>query len=205
MRELLNGPLPGEEAHLRMTSYKRPSAEEAVKQEPNPRYGSVLVPVYLHEDEMYTSLMLRSEYAGVHSAQVSFPGGKKEGEETPEQTALRESHEELGILPQQVEVLGTLSPIFIPPSRFLVTPIVGVAVQRPSFQLDPVEVAKLIEVPLTKLFDDKVESRQKIQLPGNQGNIIAPCFQVDEHIVWGATAMIISEFKALAAPTLHNL
>lgn len=205
LQDILNGPLPGPEAHGRMTSYKRPSVEEALRDVKDHRLSSVLIPLYIHRDEIFTSLMLRPQYKGVHSAQVSFPGGKKEGEESPEQTALRESHEELGIFPDAVEIIGSLSQVFIPPSRFLVTPFVGVTRQRPDFNLDPIEVDQLIEVPLRTLFDDAIESEQEIQLPNGRGNIIAPCFAIDGHIVWGATAMIISEFKEIAKSGLDNL
>lgn len=198
LKERLNGPLPGIAAHGRMTSYKRPDAREAMRTVPNPRFGSVLIPIYVHNDELHTSLMMRPKYNGVHSAQVSFPGGSREGDETPELTALRESHEELGIFPDHVQILGKLTEVFIPPSRFLVTPFVGVLPQRPVFRIDRHEVEQLIEVPLKTLFDDRIESEQEIELPQNRGVIFAPCFAIEEYVIWGATAMIISEFKILA-------
>lgn len=193
----LAGDLPGVEAHNRMMSYQRPNASEAAKTIKNVRYASVLVPMYEHQGEIYTSLMLRPQYQGVHSAQVSFPGGSREQQETAEETALRESHEELGIIPGEVNIIGHLSQIFIPPSRFLVTPVVGYLHRRPEFNPDPFEVDQLIEVPLLHLFDDGIETQQEIEIVSKNMRVLMPCFLIDGHTIWGATAMMISEFKEL--------
>lgn len=195
LRQALAGELPGEKAHSRMMSYQRPDVSEAMKTVKNVRYGSVLVLLYIHKNEIYTSLMLRPAYNGVHSAQISFPGGSQETGETPKEAALRESHEELNIDPKGVKIIGRLSQVFIPPSRFLVTPFVGYTKQRPDFIPDPIEVDQLIEVPLLRLFDDAIESQQKIELPNRGVNILVPCFALDDFVVWGATAMMISELK----------
>lgn len=197
LHEALQQPLPGAKAHEQMTSYKRPDAVKAATTEKNLRYGSVLVPFYPHRGEIFVSLMLRPKYQGVHSAQVSFPGGRQEGEETPEECALRESHEELGIVPQRVKLIGLLSPVFIPPSRFFVTPHVGIINERPNFQTDPFEVERLIEVSAETLFDDSIESIREIDLPHLGTRIKTPCFLVNDLVVWGATAMMISEIKAI--------
>ncbi len=195
LERALAGDLPGVEAHNRMMSYQRPDANEAMKSVKNVRHGSVLVTLYVHNDEIYTSLMLRPAYNGVHSAQISFPGGSLEPGETSEEAALRESHEELNIDPKSVQIIGRLSQVFIPPSRFLVTPFVGYTRERPDFIPDPIEVEQLIEVPLLRLFDDAIESQQKIELPNRNMNILVPCFALDDFVVWGATAMMISELK----------
>ncbi len=193
----LAGELPGFEAHRHMMSYQRPNAKEAEKTVKNVRYASVLISLYEHRGEIYTSLMLRPKYRGVHSAQVSFPGGARENEETPEETALRESHEELGIVPEKVKVIGRLSQVFIPPSRYLVTPVVGYLTERPNFDLDPFEVEELIEVPLLHLFDDKVVTQHKIDIPTKRIRVLMPCYLINQHIIWGATAMMVSEFKQI--------
>jgi len=195
----LQQPLPGIRAHERMMSYKRPSAEDAIKIDPEHRKGSVLVHFYPNEDEIYVSLMLRNTYNGTHSAQVSFPGGKNELNETPAEAALREAHEELGIEPGTVQILGQLSPVYIPPSRFLVTPVVGINSLRPDFRLDPYEVAQLIEAPLNLILDNSIETEQDIHLQQYGVTIKAPCYQINGHTIWGATAMMICELKEILA------
>lgn len=198
----LTEPLPGLSAHQKLASHRVLDIESIMKDVKNPRYGSVLILLYEHQNTLFTSLMMRPQYEGVHSGQVSFPGGKREDNESPKETALRESHEELGIIPTEVEIIGQLSEIFIPPSRFLVTPFVGKTRARPNFQLDPFEVESLIEVPLSVLFNDQIQSIQQITLPMGRGLYEAPCFQYNNHIIWGATAMIINELKTLAKPFL---
>lgn len=198
LQKALEGPLPGPLAHQKMTSYKRPDALKAMATVKDARHGSVLVPLYPHRNEVYVSLMLRPKYHGVHSAQVSFPGGRREGKETAEQCALRESNEELGIDPEKVKIIGQLSPVFIPPSRFLVSPFVGILSERPKFLLDTFEVQQLIEIPVSRLFDDAIESEHEIEIAHLNTSIVAPCFIVEEHIIWGATAMMISELKEIA-------
>lgn len=202
LKRVLAEPLPGVSAHQKLASHQVIDARSIIKQVKNPRFGSVLILLYEHQNTLFTSLMMRPQYEGVHSGQVSFPGGKREDDESPLETALRESHEELGIIPSEVEIIGELSEIYISPSRFLVTPFVGKAQKRPNFQLDPFEVESLIEVPLSVLFNDNIQSVQQITLPMGRGLYQAPCFEYDNHIIWGATAMIISEFKTIAKPIL---
>jgi 8-oxo-dGTP pyrophosphatase MutT (NUDIX family) len=138
---------------------------------------------------------LRNTYNGTHSGQVSFPGGKNELNETPVEAALREANEELGIEPSTIEILGQLSPVYIPPSRFLVTPVVGINLLRPDFKPDPYEVAQLIEAPLSLLMDDAIESEEDIHLQQYGITIKAPCYRINGHTIWGATAMMICELK----------
>ncbi|TVR39499.1 MAG: CoA pyrophosphatase [Cryomorphaceae bacterium] len=197
LRNLLQGPLPGEVAHRKMLSYHRPAVSEVMKQPRDVRHGSVLIPLYPHHDTIYTSLILRPDYPGVHGGQVAFPGGQQEMNETAFDTALRESNEELGISPGTVEKLGSLTPVYIPPSRFLVSPFVGVLPERPSFVPDPREVASLIEVPLMHLLHDDYLTQRKVFIKAFNVHMDVPCFLLDGHVVWGATAMMISELREL--------
>lgn len=198
LRAALLGQLPGLSSHQRMMSYQRITANEAVKSVPDVRLGSVLVPVYPHRGELYTSLMLRPKYHGVHSGQISFPGGKREGNESIRETALRESNEELGIIPGKVEILGTLSQVFIPPSKFLVTPYIGVLRERPEFVPDAREVEKVLEVPLSILLNDSSITTREVTIMSYNTPISVRCFLVEENVIWGATAMIISELKDIS-------
>ena len=133
----------------------------------------------------------------VHGGQISLPGGSQEAGESLRQTALREAREEIGAACAQVELLGELSPIYIPPSNFLVTPTVGCVDQPPDFRCDPREVDELIEVPLSALFDRDVVKREPWVLRG--ATVEVPFYQIGPHKVWGATAMILSEFSMLLA------
>ncbi|OQY44212.1 MAG: hypothetical protein B6242_13140 [Anaerolineaceae bacterium 4572_78] len=159
--------------------------------------GSVLLLLYPNEnDELYFVLIRRSEYEGVHSGQMSLPGGKREGGESFESTALRETHEEIGTLPEHVNILGSLSPLYIPPSNFMVYPFVGYFSFRPKFILDENEVAALIEVPLSLLMDS-TNRHQTIMAHPHLGLTNIPYFDIFGNKVWGATAMILAEFIEL--------
>jgi 8-oxo-dGTP pyrophosphatase MutT (NUDIX family) len=133
----------------------------------------------------------------VHSGQISLPGGSQEPGESLRETALREACEEIGAACAGVDVIGQLSTIYIPPSNFLVTPTVGYVDRRPDFHCDSREVAELIEVPLSTLFDRDVVKREPWSLRGV--TVEVPFYQIGTHKVWGATAMILSEFSMLLA------
>lgn len=163
--------------------------------EENPRIGSVLVLFYLKKDVLSIPLILRPTYDGVHSGQVAFPGGEEEESDVNTiGTALREAEEELGIISEDVQILGKLSDIYIPPSRFLVTPVVGMTVESPRFIPDKREVQKIIEMPASMLFDDSIIKSGIVST--NQGKLEVPYFDVEGHVVWGATAIMLSELKA---------
>ena len=126
--------LPGYEAQHTMAPKLRYNKRDFNTDKSNARLSSVLIPLYLKNNKLVTVLTQRPEYDGVHSKQVSFPGGRKEKEDFDiRQTALREAQEELGIEPKHVNVLGQLSELYIPPSKSLVTPIVGYSDKKPKF------------------------------------------------------------------------
>jgi len=163
----------------------------------NATKSSVLLLLYPWMDEIYTVFMLRPDYGGVHGGQISFPGGKYEpGDSDLQSTALRETWEELGIEPQKVTIIGALSDLYIPPSRYLVKPFVGFIPERPNFQADPQEVEEVIELPVSQLIrETSVQTvRHKI---GPGVRMKAPAYLVNGYIIWGATAMIFSEFKEI--------
>lgn len=197
LRNALKGPLPGHDGFLELSGYKRPDLDRARAMDPPPRESAVLALIYPRKEVLHTLLMLRPTYEGVHSAQVSFPGGKIEpGDPSLEHTARREFREETGADPQ-VEVLGRLTPIYIPPSGLLVTPFVGWTNELGTLMPDPREVEALIETPLEGLLrGDIIKQRdQFVQLMGR--TIKIPYFEVEGHVVWGATAMMIAELREL--------
>lgn len=198
LKQRLDEPLPGEEAQMKMASQFRRARilEELDKRKA--RLGSVLISLYPHEDDIYTVLMKRPSYKGVHSGQVSFPGGKHEdGDDDLFETALREAHEEVGIVPDQVSIVGTLSELYIPPSNFLVLPVIGTLKERPNLVPDAHEVESILEVPLRRFFEKDILKEGEIPV-GNGYHIKSPYFDIDDHVVWGATAMIISELKDIS-------
>jgi 8-oxo-dGTP pyrophosphatase MutT (NUDIX family) len=198
LREALKGPLPGHDRFLELSGYKRPDLERARQLDPPPRESAVLALLHPRAGIWHTLLMLRPPYEGVHGGQVSFPGGRREPEdESLEHTALREFMEETGARGTAIEVLGTLSAVYIPPSRSLVTPYVGVATALAPLDPDPREVAELIDVPLHQLLRPDIlkQREQYIQVLGRPTQI--PYFDVNGHVVWGATAMMIAELREL--------
>ncbi len=162
-----------------------------------PKASAVLA--LLYPDANYKTnilLMLRASYQGTHSAQISFPGGKKDKMDSNLQdTALRETQEEVGILKDDISILRKLTKTYIPPSNFWVTPYLGICNNTPTFKTNH-EVEKLIEVSLIDLLDDTRLS-SKIMSTTYMENIEVPYFKLNNYTVWGATAMMLSEIKDL--------
>ena len=190
----LREPLPGLEAQLRLAHPDRIKNVRELKIPDNARISSVLVLLYPGDAEVHFPLIVRPDYPGVHSGQVGLPGGKQEPEDSSlSATALRETHEEVGIHPDTIELLGRLTPLYIPPSGFLVHPFVGWLDRSPAFAPDPAEVASLFEVSVSRLLDPNAVSEERIRLQSGL-QLTTPAFRFDDRIVWGATAMILSEF-----------
>jgi 8-oxo-dGTP pyrophosphatase MutT (NUDIX family) len=196
IRAALQKPLPGLAAQLKLAPEYRVESLRATPPA-DARQAGVLILLYLQDGAWRFPLMKRAEDGLVHSGQISLPGGSQEAGESLRETALREACEEIGAACAGVEVIGQLSPIYIPPSNFLVTPTVGYTMQRPDFHCDPREVAELIEVPLSTLFEPEAVQREPWPLRGV--TIEVPFYQIGPHKVWGATAMILSEFSMLLA------
>ena len=168
-----------------------------------PKKAAVLLYCYPKNDIMHLSLIKRTNYLGVHSGQISFPGGKYESEDKSlEKTAIRECFEELGTIIKTSNILTPLTPLYIPPSNFLVNPFVGHDNFYPKFSINSREVASLIEIPLFKLLELKI--KQKKLKKGPLKGIKVPCFIYQNHLIWGATAMILSEFKFFLASLRSN-
>lgn len=194
----LQGPLPGRAAQYRMAPQPRSGAGPDDLVPANARRGGVLVLFYPIQEQPYLPLILRPTYDGVHSGQVGFPGGGQEsGDQDIIATALREAHEEIGIIHEPLTVLGQLSPLYVFASNYLVQPTVAWMSQPPQFQIDPREVAALIEMPLVALLDPANYRRENWQLRGRTVDV--PFFHIQNYTIWGATAMMLSELLALPA------
>jgi hypothetical protein len=141
--------------------------------------------------------MLRPRYPGVHSGQISLPGGKVEPtDQDLAETALRESKEEIGVNPENIRLLGNLTNLYIPPSNFMVTPFVGYQSVRPVFKPDPSEVAEIIEVSLDSFLDNSIIRQKRMKLALGL-TMKVPAYCIGSHVIWGATAMILSEFRVI--------
>jgi 8-oxo-dGTP pyrophosphatase MutT (NUDIX family) len=148
-------------------------------------------------NQTYLVLILRNTYKGVHSAQVGFPGGKVEDEDDSlEMTALRETQEEIGVSNKTISVLKALSPLYIPPSNFIVHPFFGLVSEQPYFKKQDDEVDAIIEVSLTDFLDEENVKQTKVPT-SYKVNVEVPAFHLNGHVVWGATAMMLSEIKLL--------
>lgn len=182
--------LPGKNAQMKMAPSSRFDFPEPSKPA---KLSSVLILLYPHNDEVFTALIKRASYNGHHSGQVSFPGGKFEkGDKSLIDTALREASEEVGVHYNDVKVLGNISSLLIPVSNIMVLPIIGYTNQRPDFVHDPIEVDQIIEVGLKELSLPSTIKSGIIKVENRE--IKTPYYSIQNQIIWGATAMIISEF-----------
>ncbi|TRX50007.1 CoA pyrophosphatase [Fulvivirga sp. M361] len=190
-------PLPGVDAHRLMMPLHRMKYSIDQEKIKSARLGGVLIALYLKDGEWHIPLTLRHDYGGVHSGQISFPGGKMEvTDPNIEFTALREAQEEVGIAPDHVKLLGALSSLYVPVSNFNVVPTVSFIEIEPRFVMDSYEVKELIEVPLSLLLSNAT-IKHKDLLVGNNVLKEVPYFDVFDKVVWGATAMMLSEFIAV--------
>lgn len=158
-----------------------------------PRLGGVLALLFCRDKELNVLLTRRRDNLSNHAGQISFPGGKHDPPESLEQTALRETREEVGVEETAVTVIGSLSSLYIPPSNFEVHPFVGWyhRGKRPFFQPNTGEVAELLETPLRYLADPINRGVDTRQFGGKTVHV--PYFNVQGYKVWGATAMILNE------------
>jgi 8-oxo-dGTP pyrophosphatase MutT (NUDIX family) len=196
LRRALAAPLPGLEAQLRMAPRFRDGAEPRAQRD-GLRHAAALLLLYPYEGQWHVPLTLRGSTLRHHTGQVSLPGGRLDDGESVEAAALREAHEEIGVAPADVDVLGQLTPLPIAVSGHLLHPVVGAAAARPSFVLHEHEVETLIEVPLADLrrMDVQWEVRPRARPPF--GDMDVPCFDIGGVRVWGATAMVLAEFLAV--------
>lgn len=191
--------LPGEASHFKMMAEFRLDELKALEnKKKNPKKAAVLALFYPDKNqEARLLLILRKTYQGVHSNQIGFPGGKVEDADVDlKATALREAYEEVGVDIAKIKILKELTKVYIPPSNFEVTPFIGVCEETIEFVLQESEVEALVEVPLDTLVDDSKVFEQKLSTSYAK-NILVPAYNFEGHTVWGATAMMISELKAL--------
>ena len=191
--------LPGIDSQFKLApSIRKKLGKEINLEERNPNKAAVLSLLFPDvTGEMQMVFMLRKTYKGVHSNQIGFPGGKVEIDDSNlEATALRETYEEIGVSSMDITVLKELTDVYIPPSNFLVKPFLGILKRRPEYILEEKEVERLIEIPLKSILSDKFIESQIITTSYAKG-IEVPVFKFDNEVIWGATAMMLSEIKDL--------
>lgn len=161
-----------------------------------PKFGGVLILLYEENGSIKFPLIKRPTYTGAHSGQISLPGGKAEPGEDIFQTALREGEEEIGVRQNDITIIGRLSEFNVIPSNFLVTPVVASIDYVPEFIPDLFEVEKVIQADLFELAKEDAIRESEILAAGLYP-MMAPHFLIENEIVWGATAMILNEFRTI--------
>jgi len=197
--------LPATLAHIKMAPKGR--IEELKNLDlttKTPRIAAVMMLFYPKNDETHLVLIVRNAYNGVHSSQIAFPGGKYEISDVNfEETALRETEEEIGVSTDKIEIIKHFTPMYIPPSNFLVHPFLGISKEELSFYPDIREVADIIELPLSVFLDDEIIIETALAT-SYAANVLVPAFSIQNHIVWGATAMILSELRDVLKITFQE-
>ncbi len=197
--------LPAELAHMKMAPKERLEALKNINLETkNPRIAAVMMLLYPKKDKTHLVLIVRNAYNGVHSSQIAFPGGKYENIDLDfRETALRETHEEIGVAPEKIDVIKDFTPMYIPPSNFLVHPFLGISHEELSFYPDIREVAAIIELPLSVFLSDEIIIEATLST-SYANDVLVPAFNIQNHIVWGATAMILSELRDVLKTGFEN-
>ena len=188
-------PLPSETSQFKMIP---PFRKQLVKQQKEAKKAGVLALFYPNsQNQTHFVLILRKTYKGIHSAQIAFPGGKVEEQDSSlKQTAIRETFEEIGVPKEHIEVIQELTEIYIPPSNFQVQPFIGISKQVPNFIKQDNEVEAIIEIPLQHFFNDNTLITKTVTTSYSL-DFEVPAFKLNGHVVWGATAMMLSEIKDL--------
>ena len=190
----LKSELPGEKAHdIMRTVPKLPKAAEYLTK--TPILSAVLILLFPKLDSFNFILTLRSKNVETHKGQISLPGGAQEENESLAETALREVNEEIGVLPETVEIIGNLSTIYVPYSGFKIYPYVGWTKSTPNLKASAEEVEKIIVASITELINNDNQRKETTVLRGIP--VTMPYFNLNNEKVWGATSMILSEFKQI--------
>jgi len=192
IKERLQNPLPGNEAH-QMTRIKTKTEVTFPNTLDTPTPAAVLILLFPFRDKIEFFLTKRTEDVEHHKGQVSLPGGIQENNESLNETAIRETKEEIGIDPNTIIHLGSLTPFFIPVTGYIVHPFIGWCKEKPLTQVHDAEVHQLFSASIDELLDETNLSNEEWNIRGYDA--IVPIYNFKKCNVWGATAAILSEFK----------
>jgi len=202
LQKRLRQALPGDKARYVMAPELRQIKGFVMPNRDTARIAGVLLMLYPHNNTIYTALMKRVDDGYPHSGQISFPGGRKELEDANLQiTALRETEEEFGVNRDLITIIGQLTELYIPASNSLVYPSIGILQQRPHFTPNKKEVDHIIEVSLPYLLNPNIIKQGTIRA-STHISLKAPYYDINGQVLWGATAMMMSEFLSLAKEIL---
>jgi 8-oxo-dGTP pyrophosphatase MutT (NUDIX family) len=204
--KLRNLPLPGLDSQLKMAAIERlDELQRNGLNSTNHKTAAVMMLLYPIQGKTHFVLIERAVTDSTHSGQIAFPGGRMDPEDNndPEITALRETWEEVGVPIAQQEVLLAGTSIYIPPSNYRVYPYLAFAKARPKFTLQVSEVQSILEVPIASLLDD-ANITTKMLKTSYLDITEVPCFMLNNRVVWGATAMMLMEFKEIFQRALQD-
>ncbi|MCE1198428.1 MAG: CoA pyrophosphatase [Marinilabiliales bacterium] len=193
----LCGSLPGSSSHYKML----PRGRSLQLPDPSPSYreSAVLLLLVPNGDQLGICMIKRPATMKNHAGQIAFPGGKKEKDDRDAVgTALRETHEEIGISPTDIEIMGLMTPVYVQVSNFFITPVVGIMHQKPLLKTDASEVDEVLFVPLEYLYDPNMQINKELETL--TGKMPVPGYQVGDHFVWGASAMMLAELADICDP-----
>jgi len=190
----INNDLPGEESHKKMRVIYDQSIELPFSKI-NSTQAAVLILLYLVDNEIYFFLTKRTDELKHHKGQISLPGGTQEGNEKLIDTALRETQEEIGINKTSISIIGTITPLFVPVTGFMIYPFIGYSLNKLDPKVDPVEVAAIFSVNISDLLNKENRTIEQRNIRGY--DVQVPYFKLNDYKVWGATSMILSEFRDL--------
>ena len=195
LRERLAAPLPGASAQIRMAPPHPEVTDRLSVRNRSCREAAVLALLTPRDGEAHLLMTVRPSHLSRHAGQVSFPGGARERNEELRETAVRETHEEIGLEPAAIVLLGNLTPLYVPPSNFCVYPFVGITAGDPDLLPHNHEVEKIVHVPLSVLRRKDIIRTEERLLRG--ARLMIPYYEIQGLTVWGATAMMIAELLAL--------
>ena len=190
----INNDLPGEESHQKMRVIYDQSIELPFSKI-NSIPAAVLILLYLADNEIYFFLTKRTDELKHHKGQISLPGGTQEGNEKLIDTALRETQEEIGINKTSISIIGTITPLFVPVTGFMIYPFIGYSLNKLDPKPDPVEVATIFSVNISDLLNKENRTTEQRNIRGY--DVQVPYFKLNDYQVWGATSMILSEVRDL--------
>jgi 8-oxo-dGTP pyrophosphatase MutT (NUDIX family) len=197
LKEALQSELPAWKAHIRLAPVERFESLLQINWPTDAKQSAVLVILFIENEQVHVLLILRSIYDGAHSGQISFPGGQKEKSDIDlVHTALRECSEEIGLFLSPIQILGKLSELYIPPSNFIVFPFVAFTENIENLRLDSHEVQEVIKIPLRALLNPAIFQIKQV-ISRNDRSLTAPCFDIEDKYIWGATAMILNELMTV--------